>query len=107
MTAMRSHISATSASACDVNNTVRALSLQFLQLRFEQRVRLGIEAAGRFVEYVEVLAREQACREPEFLRHALGVGAHRQRERGQIEIEAAQHALGFAAVVGVDCMSSM
>ena len=81
------------AQLLDIGQRVRgekdgaALGAQRAQLALQQRARLRVEAAGRLIEHIEVLAREKAGGEAELLRHALGERAHRLVERRAVEIE--------------------
>ena len=61
------------------------------QTASREQPRLRVEAAHRLVEHEEGLAREEAGREAELLRHALRVLPHGPVERGGCEIERGRH----------------
>src|SRR6267378_3981442 len=53
--------------------------------------RLGIEAGHRFVENVQIALRKKAGGKPQFLCHALRIGADRLVEGSDIEVERSEH----------------
>src|SRR5882762_8763984 len=67
-----------------------------LRLELQEQVlgagaRLGIQAAHRFVENVEIALRKKAGGKPQFLGHALGIGADRLVESGDAQVERSEH----------------
>src|SRR5260221_12551620 len=61
-----------------------------LRLELEEQVlgagaRLGVQTAHRFVENVEIALRKKAGGKPQFLGHALGIGADRLVEGGAVQ----------------------
>src|SRR5258705_1234204 len=67
-----------------------------LRLELEEQVlgagaRLGVQAAHRFVENVKIALRKKAGGKPQFLGHALGIGADRLVESGDVQVERSEH----------------
>src|SRR5256885_9826417 len=52
---------------------------------------LGVQAAHRLVENVNIALREKAGSEPQFLGHALRIGADRLVEGGEPQIQGSEH----------------
>src|SRR3977135_485398 len=53
--------------------------------------RLGVQAAHGLVEDVHIALREKTGRKPQFLGHALRIGAHRLVEGGGLQVERSEH----------------
>src|SRR5260221_4404135 len=67
-----------------------------LRLELEEQVlgagaRLGVQAAHRFVENVKIALRKKAGGKSQFLGHALGIGADRLVESGDVQVERSEH----------------
>ena len=62
-----------------------------LQFTLQQSPRFRVQAAGGFIQDVEIFFRQQAGGQPQFLGHALGVGAHRLVERADGEFQCFEH----------------
>src|SRR6266852_1162473 len=58
---------------------------------FRAGTRLGVQAAHRFVQDVEIALRKKAGGEPQLLGHALGISAHRLVEGGDVQVERGEH----------------
>src|SRR5882762_5777959 len=85
------------ANLLDVDERMRGEKQRApLRLEVQEQVlgaaaRLGVQAAHRFVENVQIALRKKAGGKPQFLCHALRIGADRLVEGSDVQVERSEH----------------